>query len=190
MILVYGSLPERALSKDYDCTTRQTCCETGTQSRESFVTVSHTKGVESQKIVWLPKAIGESRFSVHLVSRKLTRRYEGGEFALFSASRLEQLSRRSRESSPSKRELCVSCRASSLTSPSVFFSFTHFSFLNPRSRCACKLSLCTVMVVLGRKEGPSGPTQIPLSALHVVTSRQRKRCIRCGSNPTLRCPVS
>jgi hypothetical protein len=167
MIPVYGFSPERALSKDYDCTTRQTCCETGTQSRESFVNVPRRAGVGPQKIVWLPKAIGESRFSVHLVSRMQTRRYEGGEFALFSAPRLEQLSGRSRESSLSKRELWLSCKASSLTSPSVFFSFTHFSFLNPRSRCACKLSLCTVMVVLGRKEGPSGPTQIPLSALHV-----------------------
>lgn len=166
MIPVHGSSPERALSKGYDCTTRQTCCEAGTQSRESFVNVRPARGAESQKIVWLPKAIGESRFSVHLVSRGQTRRYEGGEFALFSAPGLEQLTRRSRESSPSKRELCVSCRASSLTSPSVFFSFTPFSFLNPRSRCACKLSLCTVMVLPGRKEGPSGPTQIPLSALH------------------------
>jgi hypothetical protein len=166
MIPVYGSIPERALSKGYDCTTRQTCCEAGTQSRESFVNFPRGAGVRSQKIVWLPKAIGESRFSVHLVSRKQTRSYEGGEFALFSAPGLEQLSRRSRESSPSKRELCVRCKASSLTSPSVFFSFTHFSFLNPRSRCACKLSLCAV-VLLGRKEGPSGPTQIPLSALPV-----------------------
>jgi hypothetical protein len=167
MIPVYGYSPERALSKGYDCTTRQTCCEAGTQSRESFVNTPPRAGVGSQKIVWLPKAIGESRFSVHLVWRKLTRRYEGGEFALFSAPGLEQLSRRSRESSPSKRELCVSCKASSLTSPSVFFSFTHFSFLNPKPRCVCKLSLSTVMVLRGRKEGPSGPTQIPLSALHV-----------------------
>ena len=178
----HGCLPGCALSKSDDCTRqRQTCCETGTQSRESFVTVPRSTGVVSQKIVWLPKAIGESGFSVPLVSQKQTRRYAGAEFP-----------RHARESSPTTRALCSSLyrRASSLTSPSYFFPFTLFSFLNPRSSCACKLSLCAVTAVLSGREGPFGPTQIPLSAWHVGDLQSTQTVYSSGCKPSLRCPVS
>lgn len=61
----HGCLPGCALSKSDDCTRqRQTCCETGTQSRESFAGFSRLGGrSEPRKSVWLPKAIGESGFS-------------------------------------------------------------------------------------------------------------------------------
>lgn len=128
----YGYTPDRVLSKGDDCTRqRQTCCETGTQSRESFVSSPCGTGF-LQKIVWLPKAIGESGFS---------------EFALFPIYQLEQLPEHSRESSPTTRELCVSRKAPSLFSPSFFIPFTHSSFLNRRLTCDRGLSLRAVAAV-------------------------------------------
>ena len=122
----YGYKPGYALSKGDDCTRqRQTCCETGTQSRESFENNPRGAGF-MQKIVWLPKAIGESGFS---------------EFALFSVHQLEQLPEHSGEFSPTTQELCVSRKAPSLFSPSFFFPFTHSSFLNRRLTCGRGLSL-------------------------------------------------
>ena len=117
MINCYGYTPDRALSKGDDCIRqRQTCCEAGTQSRES--SVGHPGGTGlSQKIVWLPKAIGESGFS---------------ELALFSVDQLKQLPVHPGESSQTTRELCASRKAAGPFSPSFFFPFTHSSFLNHR----------------------------------------------------------
>jgi hypothetical protein len=128
----YGYTPDCVLSKGDDCTRqRQTCCETGTQSRESFGI--HPRGMGLlQKIVWLPKAIGESRFS---------------EFALFSVNQLEQLPGHSGESSRTTRELCVSRKAPSLFSPSFFFPLSHSSFLNRRLTCNRGLSVRAVAAV-------------------------------------------
>jgi hypothetical protein len=128
----YGYTPDCALSQGDDCTRqRQTCCETGTQSRESFGINPRGTGL-FQKIVWLPKAIGESGFS---------------EVALFSVCRWEQLPERSRESSPTTRELCVSRKAPSLFSPSFFFPLSHSSFLNRRLTCNRGLSVRAVAAV-------------------------------------------
>jgi hypothetical protein len=130
----YGYMPDCVLSKD-DCTRqRQTCCEAGTQSRESFVKICPGKATGHQKIVWLPKAIGESGFSVYVVLRR-HKRHEDGAFALFSVRQLKQLPEHSGESSPTKRELCVSREAPSLFSPSFFFPLTHSLFLNRRFTC-------------------------------------------------------
>ena len=150
----YGYIPDYALSKGDDCTRqRQTCCETGTQSRESFVNICRSGKWISQKIVWLPKAIGESGFSVYL--------------ALSSVTQLKQLPGHSRESSPTTRELCISRKAPSLFSPSFFFPLTHSSFLNRRSTCSRGLSLRAAVVLCCGKVGPSGPTAIPPFALNV-----------------------
>ena len=148
----YGYTPDCVLSKGDDCTRqRQTCCETGTQSRESFGV--HAAGKRAfQKIVWLPKAIGESGFS---------------EFALFSVNQLEQLPGHSGESSPTTHELCISRKAPSLFSPSFFFPFTHSSFLICRSACNRGVSLRTVVTVGCGIDGPVGPTAIPPFALNV-----------------------
>jgi hypothetical protein len=136
----YGYTPGCVLSKGVDCTRqRQTCCETGTQSRESFVSNPRGTGV-LQKIVWLPKAIRESGFSVYLVLQ--------------------------RESSPTTHELCVSRKASSLFSPSFFFPFTHSLSLNFRSACNRGLSLRAAAAVAA-VIGPVGPAAIPPIALNV-----------------------
>ena len=164
----YGYMPDCALSKGDDCTRqRQTCCEIGTQSRESFVNICRAGKWISQKIVWLPKAIGESGFSVYLVLRRQTKRHEGGEFALFPVNQLKQLPGHSGESSPTTRELCVSRKAPSSFSPSFFFPITHSSFLNRRSTCNCGLSLRAAVALCYGKAGPVGPTAIPPLALNV-----------------------
>ena len=165
---VYGYIPDCVLSKGDDCTRqRQTCCETGTQSRESFVTVPRSTGVVSQKIVWLPKAIGESGFSVYVVLRRLLKRHEDGGFALFSVQKLEQLPEHSGKSSLTTRELCVSRKAPSLFSPSFFFPFTHSSFLNRRSTCNRGLSRHAPGPVRSGQDGPSGPMATAPFALNV-----------------------
>jgi hypothetical protein len=155
----YGYIPDCVLSKGDDCTRqRQTCCETGTQSRESFVKVGpESEPAGLQKIVWLPKAIGESGFSVYVVLRRLLKRQEDGGFALFSVQELEQLPGHSGESSATKRELCGSRKAPSLFSPSFFFPFTHSSFLNRRSTCNRGLSRHAPGPVRSGQDGPSGP---------------------------------
>lgn len=147
-----GYKPGCVLSKGDDCTRqRQTCCETGTQSRESFVKNPRGTGFV-QKIVWLPKAIGESGFS---------------EFALFSVDQLEQLPEHSGEFSPTTQELCVSRKAPSLFSPSFFIPFTHSSFLNRRLTCDRGLLLRAVATVgCGKRRAP-GPTAIPPFAPNV-----------------------
>lgn len=166
---VYGYIPDCVLSKGDDCTRqRQTCCETGTQSRESFVKncpVCEPAG--QQKIVWLPKAIGESGFSVYVVLRRLLKRHEDGGFALFSAQKLEQLPEHSGKSSLTTRELCVSRKAPSLFSPSFFFPFTHSSFLNRRSTCNRGLSRHAPGPVRSGQDGPSGPMATAPFALNV-----------------------
>lgn len=135
----YGYIPGCVLSKGVDCTRqRQTCCETGTQSRESFVNPRRA-GV-LRKIVWLPKAIRESGFSVYLVLQ--------------------------RESSPTMRELCVSRKASSLFSPSFFFP-SHFPLMNIRSAFNRGISLRAAAAVAAVSDGPVGPTAIPPIALNV-----------------------
>ncbi len=61
----YRNTGDVDLSKRDDCTTRQTCCETGTQSRESFAACSPVKGtIEPRKTVWLPKRSEKADFSV------------------------------------------------------------------------------------------------------------------------------
>jgi hypothetical protein len=51
-----NSAGDSDLYKPDDCPTRQTCCETGTQSRESFVALSFIRPtLEPRKTVWLPK---------------------------------------------------------------------------------------------------------------------------------------
>jgi hypothetical protein len=165
----YGYIPDCVLSKGDDCTRqRQTCCETGTQSRESFVNICPAcEPTGRQKIVWLPKAIGESGFSVYVVLRSLRKRHEEGDFALSSVQELEQLPGHSGGSSPTTRELCVSRKAPSLFSPSFFFPFTHSSFLNRRSTCNRGLSRHAPGPVRCGQDGPSGPTAIAPFALNV-----------------------
>lgn len=164
-----GYIPGYVLSKGDDCTRqRQTCCETGTQSRESFVAICHAgKWAWLQKIVWLPKAIGESGFSVSLVLRRQTKRYASGEFALFSVNQLEQLPGHPGESSPITHELCVSRKAPSLFSPSFFFPLTHLSFLNRRSTYNRALSVCAAVTLGCGTDGPVSPPAIPPFALNV-----------------------
>src|ERR1044072_2950559 len=156
----YGYKPGCALSKGDDCTRqRQTCCETGTQSRESFVSGPRGTGL-LQKIVWLPKAIGESGFS---------------EFALFSVCQRKQLPGNCGGSSPTTHELCISRKAPSLFSPSFFFPLSHSLFPNRRLNYSRGLSLRTVAPVRCGKDGPSAPTAIPPFVLNVVTLRQLSR---------------
>lgn len=148
----YTGLPVSfVLSKRDDCTRkRQTCCETGTQSRESLANFPAVKkGNYRQKTVWLPKAIGESGFSVHLVLRIQTRRYDSGELAFLPVhNKLDEPLTLLRKSSPNTRELCLGSKASSLTSPSFLFSGHHSSFRLPNFTRVCGVLPSRVVAVL------------------------------------------
>jgi len=151
----YGFPPSSSvlLQRD-DCTRkRQTCCETGTQSRESLVRSLGFSWADLQKTVWLPKAIGESRFSVH------------------------------RESPRTMRQLLPGRVALRFSSPSFLFSPSHSSFLNLRCIRLREVSPGPILVALRASDGPHGPTQVPLTALARVSSSFSKSNLAAGLNP-------
>ena len=175
------------LSQRDDCTRqRQTCCETGTQSRESLAGSLRVSWADLKKTVWLPKAIGEIRFSVHSVLLTRIKRYDSGKFAVPPAHKLDQPLNQLRKSSRTKRQLQPGRVALRVTSPSFLFSPSHSSFLNSRCIRLREASPGPILVALRASEGPHGPAQIPLTApartcLFVIFTFQ----ISCGSNPEI-----
>ena len=173
------------LSQRDDCTRqRQTCCETGTQSRESLARSLRVSWADLKKTVWLPKAIGEIRFSVHSVLLTRIKRYDSGKFAVPPAHKLDQPLNQLRKSSRTKRQLQPGRVALRVTSPSFLFSPSHSSFLNSRCIRLREASPCPILVALRVSEGPHGPTQIPLTAqLARVSSSYLHSNLAAGLSP-------